>query len=140
MRQSPGDVKEESARRSLSTAGFPSGNHVRRECIVHGGCTGVHQQGEGSKALGKIAHSLGSLLPIRLRRVLVRGCGFQYADEGGEHRKGVGAEVDGEEVLCCHQTGSVRLKVVCAWRHRDEGVGRLASLLCCSNRGLHGVL
>ena len=80
-------------------AGFPSGNHIRRECIVHGGCTGIHQRGEGGKALGKIAHCLGGLMPIRLRRVLIRDCGVQYADDGGEHGKGVSAEVDGEEVL-----------------------------------------
>ena len=101
MRQSPGDVEEESARRTSSAARFPSGNHVRHERVVHGRCTGVHQRGEGSEVLGKITHRLGSLLPIRLRRILIHGCGVQYADDGGKHRKGVGAEVDGEEVLCC---------------------------------------
>ena len=76
------------------------GNHVRCERIVHGRSTGVHQRGEGGEVLGKVAHCLGSFLPICLRRVLVRSSGVQYTDDGGEHRKGVGPEVDGEEVLC----------------------------------------
>ena len=99
MRQSPGDVEEESVQRSLSASGFPSGNHVRREHIVHRRCTEVHQRCEGGEVLGKITHCLGSLLPICLRRVLVRGSNVQYTDDDGEHRKGVGAEVDGEKVL-----------------------------------------
>ena len=50
--------------------------------------------------LGKVTHRLGSFLPICLLSVLVRSSGVQYTNDGGEHRKGVGAEVDREEVLC----------------------------------------
>ena len=78
---------------------IPLGDHVRHEQVVHGGCTGVHQGGEGSKALGKVAHCLRGLLPVCLHHILVGGHGVQHADDGGKHRKGVGAEVDGEEVL-----------------------------------------
>ena len=84
----------------MSASGLPSGNHVRRERIVHGRSTGVHQRGEGGKALSKVAHRLGSFLLICLRRVLIRSSGVQYTDDGGKHRKRVGADVDREEVLC----------------------------------------
>ena len=49
--------------------------------------------------LGEVTHLLGSFLPISLRHVLVRCSCVQYTDDGSKHRKGVGAEVDGEEVL-----------------------------------------
>ena len=132
--QSPGNVKEESARRASSASGFPSRDYIRRERIVHGRSTGVHQQSEGGKALGKIAHCLSSLLSIRLCRALVRGRGVQHADDGSEHRKGVGTEVDGEEVLRRGQTSVVRLKMVCVRRHLDKGVDCVAFLLSGCNR------
>ena len=83
----------------MSASGFPSGNHVRRERIVHGRSTRVHQQGEGGKAFGKIAHCLGRFLPVCLRCILVCCGGVQYTDDGSKHRQGVSAEVDGEKVL-----------------------------------------
>ena len=49
--------------------------------------------------LSEITHRLGSFLPICLRCILIRCGGVQYTDDGGEHRKGVGAEVDREKVL-----------------------------------------
>ena len=85
----------------MSASGFPSGNHVQSERIVHRRSTGVHQRGEGGKALGKVAHWLGGFLPICLRCILIRSSGVQYTDDSGKHQKGVGAEVDGEEVLRC---------------------------------------
>ena len=127
--QSPGDVKEECAQRASSASGFPSGNHVRRERIVHGRSTRVHQQGEGGEALGKVIPHLSSFLLICLHRVLIRSSGVQYADDCGEHRKGVGAKVDGEEVLRRGETSGVRLEMVRARRHLDEGVYCVASLL-----------
>ena len=93
-------------------AKFPSGNHVWHERVIQGGRTGIHQGGEGSEAFGKVAHRLGSLLPIHLCHVLVSCHGVQNADDGSEDREGVGAEVDGEEVLRRCQTGGLRLEVV----------------------------
>ena len=121
-------------------AGLPSRNHICRERIVHGGCTGVHQGGEGGKALGKVAHCLGGLLLVCLCRVLICGRGVQHADDGGKHQKGVGAEVDGEEVLSHCQTGGVCLEMVCTRWHLNEGIGRLAPSLCHNDHGSCGVL
>ena len=97
--QSSGDIKEESVRRASSAPGFPSGNYVWCERLVHGGRTGVHQGDERGQVLGKIAHHLGGLLPFHLCRVVICGCGVQHADDGSKYQKGIGAEVNGEEVL-----------------------------------------
>ena len=83
--QPSGNVKEKGARGSAPSAGFPSGDHVQCEKVVHRGCTGVHQGGKGSEAFSKVAHLLGSLLPIHLSHVLSGGHSIQYADDGNEH-------------------------------------------------------
>ena len=65
-------------------------------------------------------------MPVCLRCVLVRCGGVQYTDDGSEHRQGVGAKVDGEEVLRRGESSGVRLEVVHARGHLDEGVDRIA--------------
>ena len=85
--------------RGLICIRIPLWESCRHECIVHRRSTRVHQRGEGGKALGEVTHCLTSFLLICLCRVLVRSSGVQYTDDGGEHQKGVGVEVDGEEVL-----------------------------------------